>query len=114
MQSADSANRVLVIENEALVSLDLCEMLQDAGYSVIGPANTVAGAIFLLQRERPQAAIIDVWLRDGSCVVLADLLRKCGVPFLVHSVYGPLECPAPEFRDVPWLEKPALPDDFVC
>lgn len=113
MQAGNDTRRVLVVESEALISLDLCETLQEAGYAVVGPANTMVGALFLLQRERPRLAVIDVFVKDGSCAVLAEVLRQSGVPFLVHSVFGPGECPAPEFRDALWLDKPAPPEVLV-
>ena len=113
MREGDAPRRVLLVESEALISLDLCETLQEAGYAVIGPANTMVGALFLLQREKPQLAVIDAFVKDGSCTALADLLRRSGVPFLIHSVYEPRECPAPEFRDAPWLAKPASPVALV-
>ena len=113
MRDGDGGRRVLLVESEALVSLDLCETLQDAGYAVVGPANTMVGALFLLQREKPQLAVIDAFVKDGSCAALADVLRRSGVPFLIHSVFAARECPQPEFLDAPWLEKPALPPVLV-
>ena len=104
---------VLLIEDEPLISLDLCEILVGAGYDVLGPAHTLDGALFLLQHQTPQLAIVDILLRDGPCTEVAHQLRKRGVPFLVHSGYGRHSAEMPGFDDVPWLAKPALPGEVV-
>jgi hypothetical protein len=44
-------------------------------------------------------------LPDGSSVDLAGELKRRGVPFAIYSGLRP-EAGTPEFRDVPWLEKP--------
>lgn len=52
--------RILVAEDEALIRMDLVEMLRDAGYEVIAAASNGQEAIELAQLHKPDLAILDV------------------------------------------------------
>ena len=104
---------VLLIEDEVLISLDLCDTLVKAGYEVLGPAHTVAGALFLLRHKTPHLAIVDILLRDGLCTEIAHQLRARGVPFVIHSGYGRQAASTDGFADAPFLAKPASPEEVV-
>ena len=54
------AVRILVAEDEALIRMDLIEMLQEAGYSVVGEATNGAEAIELTHQHQPDLVILDV------------------------------------------------------
>ena len=104
---------VLLIENEPLISLDLCNTLVEAGYQVIGPANTVAGALFLLRQHKPDFAILDILLSDGPCTEVARQLQRLHILFLIYSGYGRHSVEIDGFSDVPWLAKPAQPSEII-
>jgi response regulator NasT len=55
-----AATRVLVAEDEALIRLDLREMLEEEGYDVCGEAGDGASAVRLAQELRPSLVILDV------------------------------------------------------
>ncbi len=55
-----SAIRILVAEDEALIRMDLVEMLQEAGYQVVAPATNGEEAIALATEHNPDLAILDV------------------------------------------------------
>ena len=98
MQDSGKKRSVLLVDDEPLISLDLCDTLTEAGYNVIGPASTMAAALSLLDRQRPQMAVIDVKFRDGLCLDLARALRLRSVPFIVHTGYPRDSGDAVEFR----------------
>ena len=52
--------RIVVAEDEALIRMDLIEMLGEAGYEVIAQASDGAQAIELVQEHKPDLAILDV------------------------------------------------------
>ena len=52
--------RIVVAEDEALIRMDLIEMLQEAGYSVVAEATNGAEAIDLVQEHQPDLVILDV------------------------------------------------------
>lgn len=105
---------VLLAEPDALVGMDLSDALKTAGYSVLGPFPTTSEALAAVEQASPALAVIDVVLRDGVCTSLERELRQRGVPFLVHSGLQQDEPRAMGFQGVPWLTKPALPEDVVA
>ncbi|ACK84206.1 helix-turn-helix domain-containing protein [Methylorubrum extorquens] len=113
MMSLDQQPSVLLTEEVPLVGMDLSDTLEQAGYRVLGPAATASQALSLLEQETPALAVIDIMLKDGPCTELARELRRRGVAFLVHSGCYQDEPLASEFLGVPWISKPAPPDDVV-
>ncbi|RXH25799.1 MULTISPECIES: response regulator [Bradyrhizobium] len=95
------APRILVVEDEYLIAMELEATLRTAGYRVIGPAPDVSAALELLKAERPDAAILDVNL-DGQWVTpVAEVLRASFVPFILTSGYVAADLQAePALRDV--------------
>lgn len=103
----------LVLEGQALIGMAIEAYLEDAGYHVQGPFCLGSDALASLATQTPAVAIVDFMLRDGPCTALARELRRRCVPFLVYSgrSRGP-DTPS-EFRDVPWIEKPADRADLL-
>lgn len=60
------AGRVLIIEDEAIIALDLQSLVADMGHRITGVAPTHRAAIDLFQRERPDLILSDIQLADGS------------------------------------------------
>ena len=58
--AAQNSVRILVAEDEALIRMDLVEMLREAGYDVVAEAADGAQAIELAQLHKPDLAILDV------------------------------------------------------
>lgn len=59
--------KVLVLEDDELLTSLLAEELSEAGYEVLGPAETVAGAFGIIaQGQMPDLALVDIRLRYGS------------------------------------------------
>lgn len=81
--------RVLLVEDEILIALDTTRLLEELGYSVVGPASSHAEALRLIEAEEIDAAIIDVRLRGGevSTAAIERLLAR-GVPVVVATAYG--------------------------
>ena len=59
-QQPDPRTRVVIAEDEALIRMDLAEMLVDEGYDVVGQATDGQQAVELAERERPDLVILDV------------------------------------------------------
>jgi len=75
---------ILVVEDEALIDLDLEDALQAAGLVPIS-VNSCEQAEDYLAENRPDAAVLDVSLPDGDCTNVAEKLFDQGVPFVVHT-----------------------------
>jgi DNA-binding response OmpR family regulator len=80
--------------------------LEEAGFAVAGPFDKSLDALHWLQEQTPDLALIDALLKDGPCLPVARELRKRGVLFAIYSGLKAPSPMAPEFADVPWLEKP--------
>jgi DNA-binding response OmpR family regulator len=106
---AGSKPLVLVLEDEALIAINLQDELQDAGYDVAGPFTTCAAALEWLGTETPKTAILDAALNDGSCHSVAVELSRRGVPFLIYSGHQEDQRFLAEFRQSAWIEKPVRP-----
>ncbi|TNC05409.1 response regulator [Methylobacterium terricola] len=114
MRSTDPRITVLLVEDDALVGLDLGEALARAGYRTAGPVGTLAGALVQLRHRTPDLAIVDVRLRDGLSSELARELHQRQVPFVVHSAWRRDTSLCPELQAAPLLAKPALPSEVVA
>ena len=65
-----TAKRILVAEDEALISVILSGDLRDEGYVIAGPFSTARDALAWLADDTPDLAIVDYMLRDGPCTML--------------------------------------------
>jgi CheY-like chemotaxis protein len=89
MSEAGVRWRILIVEDELLIALDLAGIVGDLGHDVVGPVARVAQAIRLAERERPDAAILDVQLRGGErSYPAADWLIAHAVPVVFCTAYG--------------------------
>lgn len=81
--------RVLIIEDEPLIALDLESLVTDIGHSVVGVARTRSEAVTLAARTEPQLVLADIQLADGSSGIDAvnDILRKQNVPVIFVTAY---------------------------
>jgi DNA-binding response OmpR family regulator len=71
---------ILIIEDEVLLGLLVCDALGDVGHRVLGPAACRADALRLLSEQTPHLAFVDIELRGGeSGIELAAELRRHGV-----------------------------------
>ncbi len=92
--------RILVVEDEYLIAMELDSTLRAAGYGVIGPAADVSAALSLLKAERPDAAILDVNLAGQWVSPVAEVLQAMSVPFALTSGYVAADLQAePALRD---------------
>jgi two-component sensor histidine kinase/CheY-like chemotaxis protein len=100
-----SSNAVLIVEDDAILALDLVDSLQSAGYDIIGPAGSVEHALDLLRQHDLCIAILDINLGAETSEPVAHNLRGRNVPFISISGYSRLQQP-PVFQDNPFLSKP--------
>ena len=78
---------MLVVEDEALTAMALQQLLEDAGYIVLGPVGRVEDALDLLRSGPPDAAVLDVNLFGATVDPVAAMLEDMGVPFLFCTGY---------------------------
>ena len=100
---------VLVLEDEWLIALDIANLLRDAGYAVVGPAENVQSALDLVANREIDAALLDINLKDERSYPVARALDRKNVPFAFLSGYVNEDLEA-EFRGHALLSKPFLPE----
>jgi DNA-binding response OmpR family regulator len=97
--------RILVVEDEAAISLLLEDMLIDFGCEVVGPAARLAAALDLAQRETFDLAILDVNVAGEAIYPVAEALDERKVPFVFSTGYGSAGI-KDSYRDRPVVQKP--------
>ena len=104
--------RVLVVEDEMMVSMLIEDMLGDLGCIVVGPASRLDEAMELAAAGGIDCAVLDVNLGGQPIFPLADVLRERGWPFAFATGYGDAG-----LRDVdkgtPVLQKPFREGDLA-
>lgn len=116
---SDSANgplagrKVLVVEDEALVSMLLEDMLEDLGCKIVGPAMRMREALALAhdEGEAIDLAILDVNLAGERSFPVAEALMARGVAFVLATGYDDSSIDE-RWRDRPVLRKPFLPQQL--
>ena len=102
----DNPPVVLLLEDEALIGLNLQDEFQDAGFGFAGPFTTCSDALAWLATNRPDVAVLDAVLRDGPCVSVAVELGRRAVPFLVYSGHRADRDLLADCPQLTWIEKP--------
>ncbi|MFN4272445.1 MAG: response regulator [Aliihoeflea sp.] len=104
---------VFVVEDEALVALNLEDMLADLGCRVIGPAMRLGRAIeFLETAPTPDIAILDVNLAGEPVFELAERVASRGILIVFATGYGRAGLPE-SWHCWPILQKPYTMEDVA-
>lgn len=111
-RSPDQGGRVLVVEDEPLVAIEIAQTLRDAGFEVLGPTSSVAGAFELLKGDGCVAAVLDINLGTETAEPIAERLAEDMIPFLTVSSYSISQRPG-AFENAPHLDKPLRPDMLI-
>ncbi|TJZ83913.1 response regulator [Paracoccus hibiscisoli] len=102
-------SRILLVEDEPLVALDLRYELEDAGATITGIARTVTEAIAAAQAGGIDLVLLDGNLKGEPVDEVAQVLDGLSVPFCFVSGYGREHLPQ-GFDHAPLIEKPFRPD----
>lgn len=101
-----ASRKILIVEDDALIAMELEERLAEMGHAVMGPAHTIAEAEALIARERPDAALLDANLAGESSVGLGVKLVGQGVKVAFCTGYDRVKGAPPELDNAPILVKP--------
>lgn len=104
--------RVLVVEDEMMIALDLTEAIEAAQGEVVGPARSVAEAIREIETDNIQAAILDRTLLDGKATPVAMLLAEKGIPFIFYSG-SRADRLHEDFPGISVFQKPTAAEDLI-
>ncbi len=100
----DRRERVLVVEDESLLAMELCNGLAALGWIVLGPAANIQEAVRILEAvQLVDVAVLDINLGGELVYPLADRLRAQGVPMVFCTGYERVE---ERYRDCALVRKP--------
>ena len=102
-----AGERILIVDDEYIIVLDLVETLTRAGASTLTARNS-KGALRCLRDSHVSLAVLDIRLAEHEdCFAISDELARQGVPFIFLTGYAT----APrQWEHIPLLTKPASPE----
>lgn len=98
--------KVLVVEDNMILALDVEEMLLRSGAERVEVVSTVDEALQLLEDSRLDVALLDLKLGRGDSLPVARRLEDLGIPFVFATGYGERAVIPPRFADIPVAGKP--------
>lgn len=98
--------RVLIVEDEVLVAMEMEGLLASVGCTVVGPASTVSGAAKLLSSAPVDAVLLDLNLNGENATAFATELASRSIPCIVVTGYGAKLAGSPGLESAFVLEKP--------
>jgi CheY-like chemotaxis protein len=100
-----AGKRILVVDDEPLIAMDIVASLTDEGCAVVGPAATLAKALALIDGTEIDAALLDANLAGDPVDALAAALVRRKIPFAFVSGYGREGLPE-AYRQATLIKKP--------
>ncbi len=97
--------RIIVIEDEPLIAMDIENELIAAGFTVLGPCATVEAALAMIEQHPADAAVLDANLHGQPVNAVAAALTQRSIPFVFATGYGRDSLPR-GFGTAPILPKP--------
>jgi two-component system, response regulator PdtaR len=108
--------RVVIAEDEALIRMDLAEMLAEEGYAVVGQAGDGQRAVELAEQERPDLVILDVKMPVLDGIAAAERIAEARIaPVVILTAFSQREL-VERARDagaMAYLVKPFTRSDLV-
>jgi DNA-binding NarL/FixJ family response regulator len=113
----DARARVLIVEDDFVVAMEMETALKAAGFEVAGIAGTARDAVWLALQTRPDLAVMDIRLqgeRDGVDAAI-EIYRAAGVRAIFATAHQdpPVQARAEAARPLGWLTKPYDSDALI-
>ncbi|MEM9733860.1 MAG: response regulator [Pseudomonadota bacterium] len=98
--------QILLVEDDPLIALDMELQFQEADCEVVGKAFSCEKAVSLLEIVRPDFAVLDYNLKDGTSKPVARKLKELDIPFCFVTARGAAALRADNAPEAPVLSKP--------
>ena len=98
--------RVLLVEDNFIIALDLAGLVREAGADPIGPVASVGEALREIEAGAVEAAILDFNLGEENALAIAERLERQAIPFAFATGYSADDVLPPGRPEVPVLAKP--------
>jgi DNA-binding response OmpR family regulator len=106
--------RVLVVEDDFLILIELETILRDAGAHIVGACRTVDEALALIEHEHIDAGLLDLRLGRDTTAPIARVLTRRGVPFAFYTGQTETDPIRAEWPRCEIVAKPASPRAIVA
>ena len=105
MSSLPSGTRVLIVEDDPIISMTAEDMLEEVGCKTVGVATSVAEAMEHIASSTFDFALLDLNLKDETSLPIAAALRDRGTPFIFATGYDGVPTGS-GFEGSPVISKP--------
>ena len=112
MPTSERKRRILVVEDEAMISMLLEDMVLDCGAEIVGPVAKFDDALELAHKAGFEVAVLDLNLNGTLSYPIAEVIRERGIPVIFATGYG-ADGLLDRFSDCPTLQKPFSQQDFA-
>ena len=93
MIDADAGLRILVVEDEALITMVIEDVIETLGYQIVGPVAQVDDAMVVAATGDFDCALLDINVLGGTTYAIAELLIERGCPFVMATGYSDWSMP---------------------
>ncbi len=98
--------KILLVEDQPVIAMDVEAMLLDNGAGRVTTAATVAEALACLLEHAPDVAVLDVNLGTTTSVPIAEELLRRNIPFVFATGYGDVSMLPKNMTSAPVVQKP--------
>lgn len=106
--------QILVLEDDALLAMDMEDFLSDLGVKVVGPVSHIEAALEKISEAKLDGAVIDLNLRGDLSFPVIEGLKAAAIPFVVCSGYAEIPGLRAQLGELTVISKPcdfgSLPD----
>ena len=106
--------KILVVEDEIIIAMDLADILRDAGAEVVGPALAVPEALRLIDSNEVSLAVLDVQLGTDNSKSVAHRLAAADIPYVFHTGNRTAALLDGEWPRAPIVKKPVEPRILIA
>ncbi len=101
-----AGKRILIVEDHALVAMELAAIVKGLGAVIVGPAGRLHRALAMAEREPIDAALLDVDLDGVQSWPVADALASRNIPFAFTTGFAASSILQPAFAGARVISKP--------
>ena len=107
-----AGKRILIVEDEIIVALDLANKITADGAKAVGPVSTVNAALDMIANTKLDGVILDVKLRGEMAFPVADVLADRHIPFVFMTALDAGDIPS-RHANVRCFQKPVR-TEVIC
>lgn len=106
------SRRILVVEDEPFVAIELQAVLESEGHTVIGPAMNLANGLELARAQNFELALLDISLGQEKSFPIASELARRAIPFVFVTGYTDIHAVPEELKSAARVQKPYRIEDI--